>query len=90
MTTNCEVLEIMIDDANTGIPTTIPVTVTYLVERDTDYGSDIDGRQGVTKEEVFILDTSIPHGHLKHLTINQVAELADRALTIILELAVSR
>jgi hypothetical protein len=90
MTTCCERLEFAIDHAVTGETLMIPMDVTYVVERDTDYGADADGQRGVTKNEVFILDTAIAKEHLQHITVNQVVELADRALTTITERPVSR
>lgn len=76
MITCREIIEITIDDDDTGIPVDIPVEVTYAIERDTNYGADADGRRGTTREEVFVLDSAIPHEFLKHLTFGQVYDIS--------------
>lgn len=76
MTTYREIIDVTVDDDDTGIPVDIPVDVTYAIERDTNYGADADGRRGVLREEVYVLDSAIPHEHLKRLTFRQVHEIA--------------
>lgn len=76
MTTYREIIDVTVDDDDTGIPVDIPVEVTYAIERDTNYGADADGRRGVLREEIHVLDSAIPHEHLKRLTFGQVQEIA--------------
>lgn len=73
MTTRRSCLDIRIDKY------VIPVEVTYVVEIDQDYGADADGRRGVRREEVYVLDCAIKPAHLMLLTSEQVEYVLDRA-----------
>jgi hypothetical protein len=85
MTTHRVVIDIKIEDDETGEPTIIPVELTYVVEKDQSYGADADGRRGVTREEVYVWDQAIPYEHMKHLTLAQVEYVLDRAIKTVTE-----
>lgn len=76
-------LNINVDDDYGDHLMTVPITVTYLTEVDQSYGADADGRRGVRREEIHLLDAAIPLQYLVKLTSAQVEYLIDRALTII-------
>ncbi|MDH5667846.1 MAG: hypothetical protein OEY86_07545 [Nitrospira sp.] len=79
MTTYKDTIDIRIDDDETGETTIIPVDVTYLVERDNDYGADADGRRGKKTCEVYILDYAIAYKYLGLLTLPQVSYVLEKA-----------
>lgn len=85
MTTYQEEVIVELCNDERGTLRLVPVIITYLVERDTDYGADADGRRGVTKEELYILDTAIHHHDVRHLTVDDVYAVAERAVSTITE-----
>lgn len=85
MTTHRETITIELTDEERGTVRLIPITITYLIERDMDYGSDADGRRGVTREELYILDTAIDHEHLKTISVDNAVELINLAIRAITE-----
>lgn len=84
-TTYRRTVEVTIEDEETGTARRVPVDLTYLVEVDHNYGADADGRRGQRREEVYILDQAIAEPILRHLTIDQVVYVIDRAIQAVTE-----
>lgn len=83
MTTYKRIIDVRLEDDYTGEPCVIPVELTYLVERDNDYGADADGRRGGRREEVYILDQAIDNRYLMRMSVGQIEYVLDRAITTV-------
>lgn len=90
MTTHRETITVNLTDEERGTVRLIPIDVTYLIERDTNYGADADGRQGVTSEEFYILDTSISPRDLRTISVHEVCAVMDIAIRTITERTIAR
>lgn len=76
---NKETVNVPLED-DCGNPLfTVPVTITYVVEIDSNYGADADGRRGVRREEVHLLDTEIPRPIMMQLAFYQIEYVIARA-----------
>ena len=90
MTTHRETITVELTDEERGTVRLIPIDVTYLIERDSSYGADADGRRGVTSEEIYILDTSIAHLDLRTISVQEVCYVVDLAIRTITERTIAR
>ena len=72
-TAHRQIVEVTLD--HLYIP--IPVEIEYVVDRETSWGADRDGRQGAVRTEVLVLDASICPGRLQvgDLTSEDVEEV---------------
>ena len=86
MTTHHDRIEVRIEDDYTGeFLKTIPIDVTYVIEKDTDYGADADGQRGVSKETFHFLDMAVQPDDLKRITLVELEYIIDRAVKTITE-----